>query len=228
MRTLTQNRVRADDEIKADIVSELQWDPYVLDATIDVTVDSGTVTLQGVANSLANRDAINEAAHRVQGVRDVVDNMKVQPDATTVRTDDDLEHVVRDVLHWQACQPMLRVFGKVKHGVVTLHGEVDTWTQRSDAESVIRGLAGVRAVDNLVSVRVSPVTSEAMQSQIERAIQRHAGRDSQRVHVNVVDSVASLSGRVNSWAERKSIERIAGSMEGIQDVQNGLNIDMLH
>ena len=51
-------------------------------------VHGGIVTLRGTANSLANRDAINDAAHRVHGVLSVVDCLTVQPDASTVRTDD--------------------------------------------------------------------------------------------------------------------------------------------
>lgn len=116
----------------------------------------------------------------------------------------------------------------IAHGVVTLHGDVDTWTERNDAESEVRSLAGVRAVENRVSVRPSHVSPHITQKQIEQAIERHSGIAASRIHVHIAGGVANLSGRVDSWAERKAIERIAGSMEGVQDIENGLTVDTLH
>jgi len=227
MRAIMQPAVKPDERVLADVRSELEWDPFVLDAEVEVEVHGGIVTLRGTANSLANRDAINDAAHRVHGVLSVVDRLTVQPDASTVRTDDDIEHAVRDVLRWDAHQPLIRVFGTVRCGIVTLRGSVDTWTQRCDAECTVRQLAGVRAVQNRVEVSDSPVACDTMRFQIEQAIERHAGPAGRRVRVGVDDGVVTLIGRVNSWAERKTLERIAGSMEGVRDVRNALAIDPL-
>ncbi|MEI6475619.1 MAG: BON domain-containing protein [Planctomycetota bacterium] len=71
------------------------------------------------------------------------------------------------------------------------------------------------------------MTPEDIQVQLEGAIQQRGGRASHGVHVTISEGVASLFGRVPSWAERKAIERIARSMEGVQDVQNDLTIDTL-
>jgi osmotically-inducible protein OsmY len=82
-------------------------------------------------------------------------------------------------------------------------------------------------VQNRVAVSDSPVACDTMRFQIEQAIERHAGPAGRRVRVGVDDGVVTLSGRVNSWAERKTLERIAGSMEGVRDVRNALAIDPL-
>ena len=215
---------KSDKDLRNDVLSELDWDPFVLDAPVEVAVEGGVVTVHGTANSLANRDAINEAVRRVDGVRGVVDHLTVQPDRDTVRTDDDLRCAVRDALAWNAAQPGARMSGTVAHGTVTLHGAVDTWTQRADAERRVRALAGVRAVDNRITVRPSPLAPAAMRFLIERAIERHAGRTARPVHVEVSGDVVTLEGRVRTWSERQALERIAGAMEGIRDVRNRLEV----
>jgi 6,7-dimethyl-8-ribityllumazine synthase len=107
-----------------------------------------------------------------------------------VRTDDDIEHAVRDVLRWDAHQPLIRVFGTVRCGIVTLRGSVDTWTQRCDAECTVRQLAGVRAVQNRVEVSDSPVACDTMRFQIEQAIERagtKAGNKGEEAAVGAIE-----------------------------------------
>ena len=82
MQTVTQTAIKSDARIKADVLSELAWDPRVHDNNVTLAVRSGTVTITGQAASLAAHVAIVDAAHRVQGVLDVVDEMTVAPSAT--------------------------------------------------------------------------------------------------------------------------------------------------
>ena len=48
---------KGDKELRNDVLSELDWDPFVLGTTVEVSVQGGVVTVHGTANSLANRDA---------------------------------------------------------------------------------------------------------------------------------------------------------------------------
>ena len=85
------------------------------------------------APSLAARVSVIEAAHRVQGVLDVVDEMTVAPTPESLRSDVDIARAVRDCLQWDAYLPDERISCTVSAGTVTLRGSVDTWAQRGDA-----------------------------------------------------------------------------------------------
>ena len=132
MQTITHTFTKTDARIKADVLSELAWDPYIRDTTAGITVRNGIVTITGVANSLAARLAIVDAAHRVQGVLDVVDEMTVSPSPSTIRTDADVAQAVREALRWDAYLPDDRIATTVSSGVVTLQGNVTNWAHRID------------------------------------------------------------------------------------------------
>ena len=57
--------------VREAVTRELCWDPRVEDAELSADVERGVVTLRGTVSSYARRQAAEEAAHRVAGVRDV-------------------------------------------------------------------------------------------------------------------------------------------------------------
>jgi len=75
MTTLTSNDTR----IRHDVIAEIEYDPIVAVEDIGLIVDNGIVTLNGTTDSYAVRLAAERAAWRVLGVRDVVDNIRVDP-----------------------------------------------------------------------------------------------------------------------------------------------------
>lgn len=225
MQTATQTVVKSDARIKADVLSELAWDPRVRDNTVTVAVRSGTVTITGQATSLAAHVAIVDAAHRVQGVLDVVDEMTVAPSAATIRNDDEIAHAVREALRWDAYLPDDRIKTTVSGGVVTLQGVVDSWSNRMDAEKVAQRLVGVRGIVNRITVGGTTVDPMAIKLQIERALERRAEREARRIVVSVRDGAVTLTGPVASWAERQMVERVAGSSPGVRSIDDRLTIE---
>jgi hypothetical protein len=59
-------------------------------------------------------------------------------------------------------------------GIVTLEGMVQSWTQRADAERVVRGLAGVRGVINQITVAAKPIDPTRLRELAERWARTHA------------------------------------------------------
>jgi osmotically-inducible protein OsmY len=57
-----------DDELRCQVAVELSWDPQVDSEAIEVSANSGTVTLRGTVASLQQKRAGNKAAARVRGV----------------------------------------------------------------------------------------------------------------------------------------------------------------
>jgi len=225
MRAIMQPAVKPDERVLADVRSELEWDPFVLDAEVDVEVHGGIVTLRGTANSLANRDAINDAAHRVHGVLDVVDELQVKVPGIGGRTDTEIARAVRDALEWDAFVPDDKITSTVSLGIVTIEGLVQTWMQRADAERVVRGLSGVRGVINQITVAAKPVDSTKIRNEIEEALERQAEREARRIGVSVKDGVVTVTGRIRSWAEKNAIDRVVGFAPGVRRVDDQLIVD---
>jgi osmotically-inducible protein OsmY len=217
---------RTDSHIKHDVVEELRWDTRVNETGVGVEVKGGTVTLTGSVDSWAARLAAQQAAHRVAGVLDVANDIRVKLPDWSERDDTDIAKAVRVALEWDTLVPHERIRTTVSNGVVTLEGTLDYWTQYDDAVRAVRNLAGVTAVNNLISVDppLPRPSADAVRGAIESALDRHAQHAAKQVKVSVVEGNVVLSGDVPSWAEREAIEGAVRGTHGVRKVENHLHI----
>ncbi len=89
---------RTDSQIHKDLINELRWDTRVDETHVGIQVACGIVTLVGTVPTWAEIVAGVKAAHRVAGVLDVVNDLRVQGIEET--TDTDLAEAVRHALKW--------------------------------------------------------------------------------------------------------------------------------
>jgi osmotically-inducible protein OsmY len=217
-------RRRPDFEIQRDVVRELAWETHVRAADIGVTVRDGIVTLLGTVGCWAEKHAAQDAAHRVHGVLDVANDLAIRPSWNTEITDRDIAQAVRDALEWNVFVPQT-IKTDVWDGVVQLTGIVQTLRQRQDAERVIRGLDGVRGIENHIVVEPPPaILPDQLRHSIQGALERHVSREAQRISVDVRGDTVILSGAVDSWAERKAVVGAAIGTHGVRTVEDRLHI----
>lgn len=215
---------KTDSEIQQAVLRELKWDTRVDETDVGVEVDAGVVTLTGTVSSFAKRMAAHEAAHRVDGVLDVANDVQVKLPGSAGRTDTDIARAVRHALEWDVFVPDTRIRSTVSDGWVTLEGQVDYWNQRADAARAIRNLAGVRGVSNEIEIQPPKVIPYDVRKAIEGALERQAKREAQRINLDVRDGRVSLSGVVHSWAEKEAVVGAATGTLGVRDVEDHLRI----
>ena len=198
---------RKDSDIRADVLAEMAWDPKVTVADIGATVKDGYVTLTGVASTFATKYAATDAAFRVYGVKDVDNDMIVDPAAFGLRTDEQIAADVRSMLALDLEVPDTRITVSVLDGVVTLGGDVDYFYQRDAAEDDAASILGVRDVIANIAVLEQAVGPRyrrpdcgrvcAQRRAVRRQHQRYdqrAQRDPQR-HGAVLERVRRGRGR---------------------------------
>lgn len=222
--TMETHDTGADARIQADVMRELAADTRVRATDIGVAVEAGVVTLTGAVDYWARRHAAQQAAHRVQGVRDVANDIEVRVPGSLRRTDAEIARAVRRALEWDARVPDDRIRCTVSDGDVTLEGSVEYWSQREDAEDSVRNLAGVSSVNNALEVDPPGFTEEDVRRAITDALQRRVRRQGEGIEIILEGGRVTLAGVVETWAERAAVTRAVGALPGVRGVTDRLRL----
>jgi len=219
-----KNESYSDEQIQKDVLAELKWDARVQPNEVGVAVKDGVVTLTGWVDSYTKKWAAEEAAHRVRGVKAVANEIEVKLPSASERTDADIAAAAVRALEWDAFVSVDRLDVTVSKGWITLKGEVEWQYQKEDAERVVRRLAGVKGVTNLIIVKPR-LTPAELKQKIEQALVRSAETDAQRITVDVQGTKVILIGMVRSLAEKEEAARTACLAPGVTSVENRITLD---
>jgi len=225
MAVATATASRTDAQIQTEVLAELKWEPRVLPNEVGVSVKDGVVTLTGWVDSYTKRWAAEDAAHRVRGVKAVANDIEVRLGVGAERTDAEIAAAAARALQWDALLVPEQIDVTVSKGWITLKGTVDWQYKRQEAERVVRNLAGVKGVSNLIEVKPKLQPAE-IKKQVEEALVRSAQTDAGRITVEVDGRKVILKGTVRAWAEREEAERAAWKAPGVTAVDNRISIGL--
>ena len=117
-------------------------------------------------------------------------------------------------------------------GVVTLGGRVATDSDKAQAESIAKSIAGTQVVANEIAVvpvdgasdakKVNVELDEGIESNLKAALIQNKLDDS--VKYSVKNHVVTLTGSVTSQAARARAQEIAAGVPNVQQVVNELQV----
>jgi osmotically-inducible protein OsmY len=216
---------KSDAQINQDVFDELVWDPAIQVADINIATSDGRVTLTGRVQNYGTKEEATEAAYRVSGVRYVDNELEVKPSEADIRSDSEIADSIRNALLLDTRVPYQRINVEVTKGHVTLTGSVEYAYQRQAAVDDVLKIAGIRSVDNLITVTPPHASAEEIQRGIARALARNAELSDDKIMVEVEGGHVTLSGKVAFRSEYTLAEQTAWKSPGVTSVTNNIKVD---
>lgn len=226
--------------------------PYLRASDLKVTVHNGNATLTGKVDEDVNKDLAREIALGVSGIKDVDNQIEVQSDYTpapaTERSygelvdDASITAAIRSKLIWSKNTEGGNTEVSTTAGKVTLKGTVESAPAKDQAGRMALNTRGVQSVSNeLVVVPAKTGMAEKAGNATEKAgleiadawittkvkstLLYSSNVRGTAVMVNTKDGVVTLSGTVDSGAERALAIELADNVRGVKRVDaKGLTI----
>jgi osmotically-inducible protein OsmY len=218
--------IMTDDELRRQVAAELSWDPQVDSELIEVSADSGTVTLRGTVESLRQKRAGGKAAARVRGVIGVANILRVRIPDRDRREDDDLRGDVLEALMLDRSVPMT-IVAQARDGLVTLTGTAQWHYQREEAESRTAEVPGVACIDNAITLAQADAghAGDAVTA-IRAAFRRDAVLEADGLSVETFPGgLVILSGTVRSWVAHDHAVAAAWSAPGVAQIDDRISVE---
>lgn len=130
-------------------------DERISSMDVKVTTEKSVVTLRGKVDSQEVRQAAEEVARGIDGVKQVKNELTVVPKAARKSVDRQDDQIVKDVekrLKQDARLKDVSIVVQADKGVVTLTGKAPTLEKSYRASQITHQVSGVRAVRNNVTL----------------------------------------------------------------------------
>jgi len=142
-------------------------------------------------------------------------------------TDKDLKQHVQNALDWEPSLDAKDIGVSVDEGVVTLRGNVASYTEKIATERSALQVYGVRAVANDLVVRLASIyqrTDTEIAQAAVNALKWHTTVPDDRVTLTAKDGWITLAGTVDWQYQKDAAARAVRDLTGVKAVTNDLRV----
>jgi osmotically-inducible protein OsmY len=115
---------------------------------------------------------------------------------------------------------------ETRDGVVLLSGWVDNLLAKERAVEMAEIIKGVRAVVNDIAVDPIDRKDEDLLNDIREALAGNPAVREMRVGVEVRNGAVTLTGRVDSWAEKQLVSQLVKEVWGVKELHNNMELEL--
>lgn len=142
-----------------------------------------------------------------------------------MKSDSELRHDVERELEWDPSIDARNIGVMAKNGVVTLTGNVSSYSDKWRAERIAKRVAGVTALANDIEVRLSKERTDADIAESARLALKLDNRiPVDRVKVIVDHGWITLEGTVDFYYQKSAAESDVRYLTGVRGVTNALAV----
>jgi osmotically-inducible protein OsmY len=215
----------SDADLRKAVRAELDQDWRLINADITSTVSQGHVVLDGSVPNHYEKRIAEMDARDVVGVGWVTNNLFARADT---REDPLIKVDVQFDLDTDSTVGKFDLQAAVVNGTVTLSGRVHTWYQKFHAGELAAGVRGVKRVVNDIAIaRTNWKTDAELTKDIKSRLTWNwtTWWVHDDVGITVEDGVATLTGDVKTWSQRKEAGNVVTQTPGIWKLDNRLTVN---
>lgn len=144
-----------------------------------------------------------------------------------MKTDTEIQ---KDVMEQLKCEPFLDdapIGVAVNKGIVTLSGQVDTYSKKLLAENAAKKVGGVKAIAEDIHVGISPITSKTdteIAGAVVNALKWHTMIPEEKIKITVENGNVTLEGDLE-WYQRNKAESAVENLAGVRSVTNLITVN---
>ena len=144
-----------------------------------------------------------------------------------MKTDSQIQKDVMDQLKWEPYLNAAQIGVAVKNGIVTLSGQVNTFSKKLIAENAAKKISGVKAIAEDIQIGVSPMYSKTdaeIAEAILNALKWHIAVQEEKIKIKVEDGYVRLEGEVEWDFQRKNAASAIENLAGVRSVINLITV----
>jgi len=144
-----------------------------------------------------------------------------------MKTDSQLQHDVSAELQWEPSVHAARIGVAVKDGVVTLAGQVDSCSEKWNAERAAQRVAGVKAMTTELKVHLTGLsqrTDADVAAAVENVLEWTSSLPAGAIQVMVESGWVTLSGDVDWQYQRQAATDSVRHLMGVTGVSDQISI----
>jgi osmotically-inducible protein OsmY len=140
-----------------------------------------------------------------------------------MKSDSQIQKDVMEQLKWEPFLNASEIGVAVKNGVVTLSGNVDSYSKKVAAENAAKKVAGVKAIAEDIEIGVSPAYSKSdteIAEAVLSALKWHSAVQEEKIKLKVENGNVRLDGEVEWDYQRTSVRSAIEHLAGVRSVIN--------
>ncbi len=149
----------------------------------------------------------------------------VQAELAPLLKDGEISAAIDRSLAGDPIVPHDRIQVSATGGIVTLSGVVGNLLAQERAVEHAESIKGVRAVVHRLKVLTVSRPDEELMKNVQEALRVDSATESLNVNVSARDGQITISGSVQSWAEKELATDAAKSVKGVSSIRNLLMIE---
>lgn len=140
-------------------------------------------------------------------------------------TDREITAAVEESIRMSEAVPLSLIDVETEDGVVTLTGSVGHILARDQALRITRSVRGVRSIIDRIEIEPVHRDDATLVKNVGVALAEDPATESYEIGVEVNEGVVTLTGEVESWAEKRLALEVVKGVAGVRDVIADIDVE---